>query len=622
MVFVVLRHSQSSWNKENKFTGWTDIGLSEQGKIEAIEAGKILRNYSFDAVFTSELSRTKETFNLMKTSIKYDKDNIYSNIELNERDYGDLTGLNKDEIKKEYGEQKLHSWRRSYYDRPPNGENLEDVKNRVELFYKNNIQSLLDENKNILIVSHGNTLRALFVLLGFYNEENIETFEIPTGKPIKIDIINKQYQYINVYELEGKEILDSRGYPTIQINLIDKRNNKIIGKGECPSGSSCGISEALELRDGDKKRFIGKGVLKALENIQLLNEKLILTDDTITDVINIDKQMKAIDNTENKNILGGNVFTAISFCFLNVASNKLGIEMYEYINTLYEKNIKEYKLPTIMANIINGGKHGEGGLKIQEFMIVPDHKHTIKKRVQMICEVYYQLKKCLLKDYGSTSTNIGDEGGFVVCGMKTTDEALNTIEESIKKCNYEVGTDIYIALDCASSEFYNEETKLYEVEKEVYLTTNEMVDYYGKMIEKHPCVKSIEDPFHETDYEGWIKMTERYGNKINIVGDDLYCTNPKLIQNGIENKWSNSLLLKVNQIGTITEAIEGANKIFGINGDVIVSHRSGENNQSYLIDLAVGIGAKYVKIGAPCRGERISKYNRLMEIEDILNNDK
>lgn len=619
MSLIVLRHSQSSWNKENRFTGWTDIDLSEHGrKNESINAGKLLKDYYFDNVLTSNLKRTIETYNIIKP---YLKGNLIENgyKELNERDYGDLTGLNKDDIKREYGEDKLHQWRRSYNERPPNGENLDDVRIRVGSLYDNTILPLLNDNKNVLIVSHGNTLRALFVHLGIYNETDIEKIEIPTGNPIKINIINKTYQYINQYKLIARQILDSRGYPTIEVRCIDKLTNKCIGKGECPSGSSCGSSEALELRDGDKNKYAGKGVLNAINNIHSLNDKLILNDETVRDIKNIDEQMKQIDNTPNKSILGGNVLTAISFCMMNTGANLLDIEMYEYINYIYQFKNDMSKLPTIMANIINGGKHGQGGLKIQEFMIVPDTKYSVADRVRMICEVYYNLKKLLLKYYGTASTNIGDEGGYVVCGMNTTEEALNIIEEAIKMSNYDVGNDIYIALDCASSEFYEEETGLYEVENNLLLTSNELVKYYGKMMEKHPCIKSIEDGFHETDYEGWQKMTELYGDKINIVGDDLFCTNPILIQNGIENRWANSLLLKVNQIGTITEAIEGARKIYSINGDVIVSHRSGENNQSYIIDLAVAMGAKYVKIGASCRGERVSKYNRLMEIEEILN---
>lgn len=617
MVFVVLRHSQSLWNKENKFTGWNDISLSETGKKEANDAGKLLKYIDFDYVFTSDLARTQETYSILRNYLDFSPEPIITK-DLKERDYGDLTGLNKDEIKKEYGSKKLQLWRRSYLESPPNGENLKDVKERAGSYFDSNIFSLINDNKNVLIVSHGNTIRALFVHFGLYNDKNVELLEIPTGVPLVVDLKNKSYSEINTYQLIPNEILDSRGFPTIEVNCVDKRTNKIVGKGECPSGSSCGSHEALELRDSESKRFAGKGVLKAIENINQLNYKLILNDSTIKNSKEIDLQLKNIDSTPNKSILGGNVFTSISFCMMNTAANLEGKEMFKYIADTYDIKNNFKNLPTIMANIINGGKHGQGGLKIQEFMILPDTSFSVKDRVRMICEVYYQLKKLLLQNYGSSSTNIGDEGGFVVCGISTNRDALNIIEESIKKANYTPNKDIYITLDCASSEFYDKKTKLYEIENNLFLTSEQLIEYYGLLIEEFPSIRSIEDPFDEMDYETWKKFTELYGNKINIVGDDLYCTNPELIKQGIENNWTNSLLLKVNQIGTITEAIDGAQIMFSSNGNVVVSHRSGENNQSYLIDIAVAIGAKYVKIGAPCRGERISKYNRLMEIERLL----
>lgn len=613
MVLVILRHGQSEWNKENRFTGWNDISLSLEGKDEAKKAGQILKDYNFDIVITSDLKRTVETSDIILSEIKKTPI-ILSSSELKERDYGDLSGKNKDELKAQYGADQIQIWRRSYLERPPNGENLEDVKYRVGNYFDNIVKPLLEKDQNILIVAHGNSLRALFVHLELKDETTIESFEISTGVPIVIDYKNETYKYVNRYELKGRQILDSRGYPTIEVKCIDKETGKCVGKGACPSGSSCGSGEALELRDGDPKYFQGKGVLKAIENIKLLNEKLVLNYMTVRNLKCIDEQLIILDTSDDKSLFGGNVCTAISFCMMNVGANLLGIEMHEYISQIYE--FSGFKLPTIMANIINGGKHGEGGLKIQEFMIVPRDDITVGKRVQMICEVYYTLKKLLLKKCGHASTNIGDEGGFVVCGINTNEEALNIIEEAIEKSNYKVGSDISIALDCASSEFYNTETKLYEIEKGLFLTSDELIAYYGNLLDKYGSLKSIEDGFYESDYDAWAKFTELYSDRIMIVGDDLFCTNPKLIKRGIENKWANSLLLKVNQIGTITEAIQGARQIFDINGNVIVSHRSGENNQEYIIDLAIGMGAKYVKIGACSRGERVSKYNRLLEIEE------
>ena len=609
MVLIVLRHGQSIWNKENRFTGWEDVPLSNDGIEEAKIAGDILKKYKIDCIFTSDLKRTIQTSDIIQDEIGQYTANIFTTAALKERDYGDLTGKNKDELKELYGENQIKEWRRSYFSGPPNGENLDDVKKRVGKYFDDNISEHIGLNKNILIIAHGNSLRALFVHLGIKDENSIEQFEIPTGVPIQIDVIyGKEYWYENLYELRGRQILDSRGIPTVEVKCIDKSTGKCVGVGSSPSGSSCGSKEALELRDGDASYFQGKSVLTAVNNINLLNRSLILNKSTIVDLKKMDSQLLCLDSTENKSILGGNVITAVSFCMMNAGANLLDMEMYEYISKIYGFD-KYLNLPTVMANIINGGKHGEGGLKIQEFMIVPRSDVSIHKRIQMICEVYYTLKKLL-------HANIGDEGGFVANTLHSTEEAMDIIELAIQKSNYKVGEDIFIALDCASSEFYDEETKLYEIEKDVFLNSEDLLVYYGNLLTKYPALKSIEDGFHETDYGAWAKFVQLYSDKIMIVGDDLFCTNPKLIQMGIENGWANSLLLKVNQVGTITEAVEGAKKIFSKNGNVIVSHRSGENNQDYIVDLAVGIGAKYLKIGACCRGERISKYNRLLELDD------
>jgi len=617
MVFLVLRHGQSEWNKENRFTGWKDISLSDTGMYEAKIAGQLINKYKFDNIITSNLKRTIETANIIQSEMTSKSlPNIINVAALKERNYGDLTGKNKDELAVLYGAEKIKLWRRSYVERPPKGESLEDVTFRVGSYFDSKIKPLLEQNKNILIVAHGNSLRALFVHLNIKNCNSIETFEIPTGVPIQIDLKTKSYWYENSYELKARQILDSRGFPTIEVKCIDKNTNKCVGKGASPSGASCGSKEAHELRDGDAATFCGKGVLQAINNIHMLNKTFILNESTITNLKNIDNQLIALDTSDNKNVIGGNAITAISFCMMNAGANLLDLEMYEYISKIYGFNTDYTALPTIMSNIINGGKHGSGGLKIQEFMIVPRNDITISKRIQMICEIYYALKKLLTIYYGVTSTNIGDEGGFVVCGITTNIEAMDIIEESIKYANYKAGEDVYIALDCASSEFYDEELQLYEIEQNLFFTPDQLIDYYGNLLEKYPSLISIEDAFHETDYDSWKKFTSLYLDKLMIVGDDLFCTNPKLIKQGIHENWANSLLLKVNQIGTITEAVEGAKQMFAVNGNVIVSHRSGENNQDYIIDLAVGMGAKCVKIGACARGERVSKYNRLLEIEE------
>jgi enolase len=386
-----------------------------------------------------------------------------------------------------------------------------------------------------------------------------------------------------------------------------------IGKGSSPSGASCGSSEVLELRDGDSSLFKGKSVFKSIENIGIINKKISLNTSNFANLSKIDEQLKTIDGTELKTVLGGNTTTAVSFCMADVAAKSEGLEMFEYIRKHYGFK-KSSSLPTPLVNIINGGKHGvTDDLKIQEFMIFPNEAYSVSKKIQIICEVYQTLKEILVKKYGKHAKSIGDEGGFCP-PIYNAEEALSVIEESIVAAKYEVGKDVFMALDCAASEFYNTDTKLYEVEKDFLLTSDQLIDYYGGLIEKHPALKSIEDGFHEHDYEAWAKMTEKFGDQIMIVGDDLFTTNSALIKKGLAGLWANTLLLKVNQIGTVTEAIESAKLMFAEGKNVIVSHRSGETNHAYIVDIAVGIGAKYLKIGSPCRGERVAKFNRIIEI--------
>ena len=407
MVFIILRHGESLWNKENKFTGLTDISLSINGINEALEAKEILSKYNFDYVFTSGLKRTVETADLVLPLTHTSK--MYNTIELNERDYGDLTGKNKDEIKKEYGEKKMHEWRRSYYESPPNGENLDDVKNRVGKYFDKNILPLFQLNQplkkiepNILIVAHGNSLRSLFVHLGLKTNITIENFEISTGIPIHIDIKKSKFWYENTYQLIGSQILDSRGFPTIEISCFDTNLKKFIGKGSTPSGASCGSTEVLELRDKDIKLYKGKSIFKAIENISTINNQMILNNNTITNLKKCDMQLNAIDNTDLKIMLGGNTTTAVSFCIADTASKLLNLELFEYISQTYKLNTS-INLPTPFVNIINGGKHSvTGHLKIQEFMIFPKETISISKKIQMICEIYYTLQKLL---YGRSFTN-------------------------------------------------------------------------------------------------------------------------------------------------------------------------------------------------------------------------
>jgi enolase len=621
MVLIVLRHGESEWNKENRFTGWTDVGLSYNGMEEAVRAGDLISQYNIDYVCVSTLKRAINTFTTLSDKLQPSNNGIittYYMDELKERDYGDLTGKNKDELKEMYGAEMVQKWRRSYYERPPNGENLEDVARRAGDCFDKEIRPLLEQDKNVLIVSHGNTLRALFVHLGFYTPDNIESFEVATGRPLYIDFKTNTFGYVNKYELVPYQIIDSRGYPTIEVSCYDKTTRKCVGKGSTPSGASCGSNEMLELRDGKADCYKGKSVFNAVHNVISANPRLMLTQQSIKNLTALDQQLMALDTSELKTQMGGNAITAMSFCFADVASKLANKQMFEYIAELYNHKIDAQSLPTPFVNIINGGKHSvTGELKIQEFMIFTHDDMSVSKKTQAICEIYYTLQKLLVERYGESAKAIGDEGGFCP-PIHTAEEALGVIEEAIAKSKYQVGVDIFIALDCAASEFYNADTGYYEVETNLYLTGDELIEYYGELMRRHPGLKSIEDGFHESDYDSWKKFTALYSEKIMIVGDDLFTTNKKIIKQGLENGWANTLLLKVNQIGTITEAIEGAQMMFEKGNNVIVSHRSGETNHAYIIDIAIGIGAKYVKIGSPCRGERVAKFNRLLEIERYL----
>jgi enolase len=621
MVLVVLRHGESVWNSLNIFTGITDVELSDNGRIEAANAGGILQNCEFDAIFTSDLVRTIETAKIVgqtQSSI-VEPTRV---VEFQERDYGYLTGKNKNDLTELYGEEQVKIWRRSYHEGPPEGENLDQVKNRVGRAYDTLVKPRIASGQHVLIVAHGNSLRALFVHLGLKNEQSIEDFEIGTGIPIQIDVMNREYRYENAYILSAYQIIDSRGYPSLEVQCLDRRTRKCVGKGSTPSGASCGSTEVCEMRDGDKTLYHGKSVFGAVKNVGKLNQHIVLSKKTMVDLTHCDQQLIRLDGTEMKTKYGGNTSTAVSFCMADTAARLRGVELYEYIAEHYglRKSDDYAQLPTPFVNIINGGKHGvTEDLKIQEFMIFARETLSVSQKVRIYCEVYHTLKQILVERYGEQAKSIGDEGGFCP-PIYSAEEALTLIEEAIEKSNYAVAVDVFIALDCAASEFYDQDTKLYEVEKDRLLTSSELVDFYGDLMEKHPALRSIEDGFHESDYAAWTEFYARFSDKLMIVGDDLFTTNPRLIKQGLDEKWANTLLLKVNQIGTITEAVQGAKLMMDAGNDVIVSHRSGETNHAYIVDLAVGIGAKYLKIGSPCRGERVSKFNRLLEIEHHLHN--
>lgn len=620
MVLVVLRHGESEWNHLNKFTGITDVMLSNNGRNEAADAGAILQHCEFDAIFTSDLVRTIETAQII-ADMQSNSTALMHVVDFQERDYGDLTGKNKTELAELYGAEQVKTWRRSYREGPPNGENLDQVKIRVGQAYDTLVKHLVENGKRVLIVAHGNSLRALFVHLGLKDEHSIEDFDISTGIPIQIDSVNCKYRYENAYVLSAYQMIDSRGYPSLEVQCLDRRTRKCLGKGSTPSGASCGSTEVCEMRDGNKSLYHGKSVFGAVENVGLLNQHFVLSRKTIVDLTHCDQQLIQLDGTEMKTKYGGNTSTAVSFCIADTAAKMRGLELYEYIAEHYglrKSKISSTKLPTPFVNIINGGKHGvTEDLKIQEFMIFAREDMSASLKMRVYCEVYHTLKKILVERYGEQAKSIGDEGGFCP-PIYSAEEALSVIEEAIEKSNYIVGRDVFIALDCAASEFYHADTRLYEVEKGRLLTSSELVDYYGDLMEKHPALKSIEDGFHESDYGAWKEFYARFSDKMMIVGDDLFTTNPRLIKQGLTEMWANTLLLKVNQIGTITEAVQGAKLMIDAGNDVIVSHRSGETNHAYIVDLAVGIGAKYLKIGSPCRGERVAKFNRLLEIEHQL----
>ncbi len=617
MSITLVRHGESEWNKKNLFTGFKDIKLSDDGIIEANSCGEEISNslldVKYDVSFTSKLMRASKTCEIIRSYFDYNFD-IINTESLNERDYGDLTGLNKNETSIKFGKEQVQLWRRSVNVRPPNGENLLDVIDRVKKYYNENILPLINENKNILIVAHGNSIRALLVVLNIFSIDVISNFEIPTGKPMYISKSN-DYSFVNKYFITGRQILDSRGNPTIESEMKDN-NNRIIGRGTAPSGASTGSNEAVELRDKIDNFFMGKSVNIAINKLKTLNNKMYLDKKTLMNLVKCDNQLMFIDGTELKENLGGNTTTAASFLFADVGAKLSDTELFTYLANVYEYSNKK-RLPIPMVNILNGGKHAGGNLKIQEFMIMPNETVKFSIGVEQVFTVYNNLKKILKKNYGPNSINLGDEGGFAP-NLNTAEEALSMIEEAVNESKLILGKDIFLALDCAASEFYDSKENKYEIESGKFVSSEELCQYYIKLIEKHPSLKSIEDAFDEKDYKGWKMFTKLCGSKLMVVGDDLFTTNSNLIKKGMDEGWANSLLLKVNQIGTITESVEAAKLMQKNNCDVIVSHRSGETNNTLIADLAVAINAKYIKLGAPARGERVAKYNRLLQIEELI----
>ena len=418
--------------------------------------------------------------------------------------------------------------------------------------------------------------------------------------------------YLAIEEIKALEVLDSRGNPTVQVEVITEEGTN--GVAMVPSGASTGSFEAVELRDGDKSRYLGKGVLKAVENVNKIIAKE-LEGMNVFEQAEIDKKLIEIDGTENKGKLGANATLGVSLAVARAAANSLGMGLYKYIGGVNAKT-----LPVPMMNILNGGKHADNTVNIQEFMIMPVGAKSFSECLRMSAEIYHTLKR-VLKAKG-LATGVGDEGGFAP-NLSSDEEALKLIVEAISKAGYKPGEDVVLALDVASTEMYDEAKKIgkegcyYFWKTEELKTEDEMIEYLEDLANKYPII-SIEDGLAEEDWEGWRKLTEKLGNKLQLVGDDLFVTNIKRLQKGLDNKIANSILIKLNQIGTLTEtldAIELAKK----NGyTAVVSHRSGETEDTTLADVAVATNAGQIKTGAPCRTDRVAKYNRLLNIEAEL----
>ena len=419
--------------------------------------------------------------------------------------------------------------------------------------------------------------------------------------------------YLAIKSIKALEVFDSRGNPTVQVEVVT--DGGFTGVAMVPSGASTGSFEAVELRDNEEDRLMGKGVTKAVNNVNKKIAKALL-DTNVYDQTKIDETLINLDGTDNKGNLGANATLGVSIACAKAAANSLGMCLYKYLGGVNAK-----KLPTPMMNILNGGKHSDNNISIQEFMIMPIGGETFRRKLEMGVEVYHTLKK-VLKQKGY-SVAVGDEGGFAP-NLKNEEEAIDVIIEAITKAGYVPGVDVALSLDIASTEMFEEAKKkgkdgYYFWKTDILKTKEEMIEYLEGLVSKYPII-SIEDGLAEEDWESWRKLTEKLGDKIQLVGDDLFVTNVKRLQKGINNKVANSILIKPNQIGTITEtldAIELAKK----NGyTAVVSHRSGETEDTTIADIAVATNVGQIKTGAPCRTDRMAKYNRLLNIEEELEN--
>jgi enolase len=410
-----------------------------------------------------------------------------------------------------------------------------------------------------------------------------------------------------ITDIHARQILDSRGNPTIEVDVFT--SNGILGRAAVPSGASTGVHEAMELRDGDKSRYLGKGVLKAVENVNTIINEALQGED-VFDQKRLDRIMIDLDGTANKSKLGANAILGTSLAIARAAAQEAGMSLYQYIG-----GVGAVTMPVPMMNILNGGSHADNLIDIQEFMVMPFGASSFSEGLRWGTEVFHHLKS-VLKEKGM-STNVGDEGGFAP-SLGSNEEAIQVVIEAIKKAGFTPGVDMHIALDAAASEFYNVEKGIYHFEStNTDMTSEQMVDYWVNWCEKYPII-SIEDGLAEDDWKGWKLATEKLGNKIQLVGDDLFVTNTQRLSRGIEEGIANSILIKVNQIGTLTETIEAVQMATRNGYTSVMSHRSGETEDNTIADLAVALNTGQIKTGSASRSDRMSKYNQLLRIEEEL----
>ncbi|MCS6796019.1 MAG: phosphopyruvate hydratase [Raineya sp.] len=411
-----------------------------------------------------------------------------------------------------------------------------------------------------------------------------------------------------IEQIHARQILDSRGNPTVEVDVIT--SDGVLGRAAVPSGASTGTHEAVELRDGDKKKYLGKGVLKAVQNVNEIIAKELVGFEVFEQNL-IDKVLIELDGTPNKSKLGANAILGVSLAVAKAAAASLGLPLFRYIG-----GVNANTLPVPMMNILNGGSHADNSIDFQEFMIMPVKASSFSEALRMGTEVFHTLKK-VLKDKNH-STNVGDEGGFAP-NLQSNEEAIEVVIQAIEKAGYKPGEDIFIAMDAASSEFYDSQIQKYVFKKSSgeKLTSAEMVDYWVEWVKKYP-IRSIEDGMAENDWQGWKMLTEKLGNKVQLVGDDLFVTNVEFLQRGISEGVANAILVKVNQIGTLTETINAVNLAHRNRYKSIMSHRSGETEDATIADLAVALNTGQIKTGSASRSDRMAKYNQLLRIEELL----